>query len=618
MLLAVLGGGGYWAWNRTVVAPPDLSRADSTDPRILVLAYDRVNNRGTETAVTPRALREQLEALRQEGFDPVTLQELTRFYYEGRPLPPKPILLTFDFGYLDTYDAVDPVLRAMGWRAVMFLVTSRQARRDAAYLYWDRVRRMVNSGVWEIGAQGHLSYDPIPLDERGAVGSFLLDRMWLGVAGRHESLAEFTDRVRGDYAVSKQAIESNVRGDRMLACASRIGIAGTTTRDAFQANRDAMSSLCPLGFVEDRLGVNDRLSDPRGLKRLRVNPDWSVGDIIQRLRAALDDPPFGSSDKHRAPPAWVADVGEVSVEHGDLVMIGSPRVDLWLPGSQWPLDWVIEADLWSNGADVWLVQESDTPGKSWRWGGNDRAIVLQRSQWGRPPETVATFPRGITSGVWHHVKLVKRGAGVWVEWDGRPLRKRPVYLSGMGRGVVGVVGWRSEGGATVRMRHLTFSRYPFEMRSVSANPSEHEVTALIRDAPTIAALSPLGGVMSGDRVQDVRFDRELLAILSHRYGWEVVPMIRVLPGREAAAFGASEGAPSRPSVQWSATLLDYIERNGWSGIGLDLRHLPPSARPELGDGIDQLDRRLRAQGRRFVQTTGGDKRLHASPAYASR
>jgi peptidoglycan/xylan/chitin deacetylase (PgdA/CDA1 family) len=612
-IVVVVGGGVYWEGHRTVVPPPDPARSYATDPRILVLAYDLVTTEETETAMTPGALREQLEALRQEGFDPVTLQELRSFYHEGRPLPPKPLLLTFDFGYLDTYEGVDPILRAMGWRAVMFLATNRQVQRDGAYLYWDRVQRMVHSGVWEIGAHGHFSHDPIPLDERGAVNSVSADRNWLGTVGRYEALTEFADRVRGDYAASKRAIESNVRGYQVLACVSRVGLSGTTTRDLFQVDREAMAPLFPLGFIDDRFGVNDRLTDPLGLKRLRVNPNWSVGDLIQRVRAALNDQPGGATDGHAAPPAWLADTGEVRLEGGELVMIGSPRVDLWLANSQWSLDWVIEADLRTDGAEVWIVQESDTPGEAWRWGGHARAIYLQRSQWGRVTDTLARSQRGITSGAWHHVKVLKRGAGVWVEWNGRPLAERPIYLPGMWRGNVGIVGWRTGGTATLRVRHLSFAHYPFEIRSVSANPSEREIQALIREAPTIAAISPLGGIVSGDQIRDVRFDRELLAILSHRYGWQVVPTIRVLPDHEAGSSGMSDGA-----LQGPAALLPVVERKGWSGLRLDVSGLSPSVRQGFEAATDQLERRLRAQGRRFVQTPERPERPRAAPGYASR
>ncbi len=617
VLIVVSGGSGYWGLHRTVIPPPDPARADSTNPRILILAYDRINDRGTEGQVTPEVLHGQLEALRQEGFEPITLQELVAFYSQARALPSKPILLTFDFGYLDTYDAVDPILRAMAWRAVMFLVTNRQERRDSAYLYWDRVQRMVDSGVWEIGAQGHVSHDPIPIDQHGTLGSFLVERMWLDAAGRRETVDEFTSRVRTDYEASRLAIESNLRNYRVLACASRIGFLGATPHNVFEINREAMASLFSLGFVEDRFGVNDRLSDPHRLKRLRVNPRWSASTLTHRIRETLKDPPLASARHSDEPAPWVADVGEVRLERGELVMSGAPRTDLWLPGSQWPQDWVLEADLWTEGADIWIVQESDTPGEEWRWGGHDGRTYLQRRRWSHVTETVATFPIGITPGSWHSLKLMRRGAGVWIEWDNRPLTERPVYLPAMRQGHVGVVGWRTDGIAKIRIAHLRFSRYPFEIRSVSQSPSQQEVQALIHDAPTIAAVSPVGGIVTGHDVHDVRFDRNLLAILSHRYGWELIPTVRVLPddGAEPARMPGVSGVTS---VGWPSDILTRVEREGWGGLHLDLTRLVPSDRQVIEPTVDLIERRLGARGRRLVVTTDAVSTRPSTGSYARR
>lgn len=596
--------GGYWGLHRAAVPPPDLAGARSADPRIVVLAFDRVSDRGAEAHFDPTVLRGLLADLRREGFQPVTLRELEAFYHRAQPLPVKPILLTFDFGYLETYAAVDPLLRAMGWRAVMFLVSNRQTRRDPAFIYWDRAQRMVDSGVWEIGAQGHLSHDPIPIDGRGATGSFLSDRKWLSGAGRVETWEEFAARVHGDYQASRRAIESNLRTYRVLACASRIGFSGAAGgRDVYQVNHDAMTAGYPLGFVDDRFGVNDRESDPHRLKRLRVDPAWSRDLLMQRVHMALKDPP-ASSPRGGGLSAWAPGAGLARADDGELVIAGSPRADVWLPGSQWAGDWILEADVWTNGAEVWVVQESTRPGEAWRWGGHDRAAYLQRLEWGAVSETLATFPGGIEPRAWHHLTLVKRGSGLWVEWDGRALADRPAYLPGTWRGHVGVVGWSADTAALIRLSRLTLSRYPVDVRSVSASPTQAEVQSLIRDARSIAAVSPPAGEVAGTALHEVDFDRELFAILSRRYGWEVVPTIRLLPSRVAEPAGSATETPQRPAGVWAADVLARAQDQGWDGIRVESTALSPSDRRQFEAAVGQVERRLREQGRRFLLATG--------------
>jgi len=610
--------GGYWGLHRAAVPPPDPTAARSIDPRIVVLAFDRVSDRGAESHLDPAILREHLESLRREGFQPITLRELDAFYHRAQPLPAKPVLLTFDFGYLETYAAVDPVLRAMGWRAVMFLVSNRQERRDPAFVYWDRVQRMVDSGVWEIGAQGHLSHDPIPIDDRGAAGSFLADRKWLSDARRVETWEEFAARVLRDYEESKQTIESHLRAYQVLACAPRIGFSGAGGgRDVYQDNHDAMTAGYSLGFVDDRFGVSDRQSDPHRLKRLRVDPVWSPDVLMRRVHAALSDPPTRFPDRV-AFSAWASGSGVVRVENRELVLTGTPRADVWLSGSQWASDWALEADVWTDGTEVWIVQESTRPGEAWRWGGHDRAAYLQRLEWGSVSETLATFPEGIEPRAWHRLTLVKRGSGLWVEWDGRPLADRPVYLAGAWRGNVGLVGWRSDAPAQVRLARLTLSRYPFDVRSVSARPTQAEVQALIRDARSIAAVSPLAAVVAGEDLYDVDFDRKLFAILSHRYGWEVVPTIRLLPSREVQPVGSPGETPRTGAGGWATDVLARVQDRGWGGLRVDSTALSPSERRRFDAALGQVERRLRGQELRFLAETGEGPVSPSSQVYASR
>ena len=75
------------------------------------------------------------------------------------------MLVSFDEGYLATYESADPVLRELRWPAVMFLRTDRQENRDVSFLFWDRLRRMSQSGLWEIA-----SGDPAKQDARDPAG----------------------------------------------------------------------------------------------------------------------------------------------------------------------------------------------------------------------------------------------------------------------------------------------------------------------------------------------------------------------------------------------------------------------------------------------------------------
>jgi peptidoglycan/xylan/chitin deacetylase (PgdA/CDA1 family) len=65
----------------------------------------------------------QMGYLRDNGFNPVSLDQLEAYWFDGKPLPPKPVLLTFDDGFKSIYEKAYPVVKEFGYPAVLFLYT---------------------------------------------------------------------------------------------------------------------------------------------------------------------------------------------------------------------------------------------------------------------------------------------------------------------------------------------------------------------------------------------------------------------------------------------------------------------------------------------------------------
>jgi peptidoglycan/xylan/chitin deacetylase (PgdA/CDA1 family) len=64
---------------------------------------------------------EQMRALHDAGYTAITLQQAWDGWKHGGPLPRKPLVLSFDDGYLSHYTHAKPVLRALGWPGVLYL-----------------------------------------------------------------------------------------------------------------------------------------------------------------------------------------------------------------------------------------------------------------------------------------------------------------------------------------------------------------------------------------------------------------------------------------------------------------------------------------------------------------
>src|SRR5687767_15016886 len=70
--------------------------------------------------VTVEAFRAQMELLAGEGYTAITASELDAIERGDAPSPSKPIVLTFDDGFLNFERNAVPVLRELGFRATLF------------------------------------------------------------------------------------------------------------------------------------------------------------------------------------------------------------------------------------------------------------------------------------------------------------------------------------------------------------------------------------------------------------------------------------------------------------------------------------------------------------------
>ncbi len=114
------------------------AKPEGNPHRIKILLYHRIVNdeRLSQThwhSVHLREFRRQLEFLDRWGFTPITLNDY-RLFTEGKlNLPARPVIITFDDGYSDTYTYAFPLLQEYGMKATVFVLGDRRIKSN----YWD-------------------------------------------------------------------------------------------------------------------------------------------------------------------------------------------------------------------------------------------------------------------------------------------------------------------------------------------------------------------------------------------------------------------------------------------------------------------------------------------------
>jgi len=112
---------------------------------IPVLNYHKVDNYYHALSIPPEEFEEQMAYLSQNGFTTITPDQLMAYLNYDKPLPEKPILITFDDGYLDNYTNAYPIMKKYGFTATIFLVTSKVGHEEN-FMTWDQVRAMQKDG----------------------------------------------------------------------------------------------------------------------------------------------------------------------------------------------------------------------------------------------------------------------------------------------------------------------------------------------------------------------------------------------------------------------------------------------------------------------------------------
>ena len=116
---------------------------------IPILMYHHVADEPGWLYVKKETFSQQMGYLATKGYTPVTLPEVVENLQTGKPLPQKPIVLTFDDGYRDFYENTYPILKVFNFKATAFVIT--QHVEGANYISWDQLREMVGSGLITVG-----------------------------------------------------------------------------------------------------------------------------------------------------------------------------------------------------------------------------------------------------------------------------------------------------------------------------------------------------------------------------------------------------------------------------------------------------------------------------------
>ena len=129
-----------------LIPPPN---APGRSIHVPVLTYHRVAPLSAvglpDLKVDPANFLAELAALHNNGYHTVSQAQLFDALYHGKPLPPKPVIISVDDGYIDDVRTILPDLERYHMVATFFVITGRMT--EPGFLSAHAIRRLDRAGM---------------------------------------------------------------------------------------------------------------------------------------------------------------------------------------------------------------------------------------------------------------------------------------------------------------------------------------------------------------------------------------------------------------------------------------------------------------------------------------
>ena len=126
----------------------------------IVMYHHIIENKSRQNkfAISPEQFENDLKYIKEQGFETITTNDLIAYVYEDKPLPEKPIMITFDDGHESFYAYAYPLLKKYDMKAVLSIVGSftqtysenEDHNIEYSYLTWKQINEMANTKYVQI------------------------------------------------------------------------------------------------------------------------------------------------------------------------------------------------------------------------------------------------------------------------------------------------------------------------------------------------------------------------------------------------------------------------------------------------------------------------------------
>ncbi|TVY11361.1 polysaccharide deacetylase family protein [Paenibacillus cremeus] len=186
--------------------------------KVAVLEYHHIDPEESEFTISPERFSDQLNALKEQNFHVISMEDFVLFLRNQKPVPPKAVVITFDDGYESFYKYAYPELKKQGMSATNFLIVGSVDKTEETppFMTWDEIMQMHEQGF---SFYSH-TFDSHDFREgnNGKQVSPVTNPIYLDKEGRLETENEYKQRIQTDLLHAQEVLHDRLGDPFSLLC----------------------------------------------------------------------------------------------------------------------------------------------------------------------------------------------------------------------------------------------------------------------------------------------------------------------------------------------------------------------------------------------------------------
>ncbi len=294
-----------WIYFSQPVYRPYADEAPRENGFIALSYFGVQKTEGSQLLISQANLLAHLQALKNQGYETVTTDDIYEYYANGKQLPEKALYLMFEDGRRDTAIFSTPILEDLNYRATAFTYPEKFERKDPKFLLPDDLKEIVKDRFWDVGTNGYRLFfinvfdrydnyfgelDPLMFNQVAPYlgrryNHYLMDYIRDKNGVPKESFERMKNRIGYDY----QKLEAVYQKD--LGYVPKVSVLMHANTSEFGNNPQVsavngywLRKLFEMNFNREGYALNVPNSSIYDLTRMQPQAWWPVNHLLMRIK----------------------------------------------------------------------------------------------------------------------------------------------------------------------------------------------------------------------------------------------------------------------------------------------------------------------------------------------